>query len=81
MNVPQNILDQAARMPREAHALFIVINGVPQNAEFCVWSRDDFLKEWWQWRKGPRPNTSGKRVEYWAKLGREFAQVNPDAVG
>jgi hypothetical protein len=81
VSLPQNIRDQAARMPRESHALFVVINGEPQNAEFCVWGKDDFLKEWWKWRNGTRPNMQGKNVEYWAKMGREFVRVNPDAVG
>jgi len=77
---PQAVLDQANRMPRRSYALFVVLNGHTENAEFCVWGKEDFLTEWWKWRKVRPGNIQGKHVEYWAKMDKEFIQVNPDAV-
>jgi hypothetical protein len=79
-NPPQSVIDQGNRMPRRSYALFVVLNDKAENAEFCVWGKEDFLVEWWKWRKSRPGNIKGKRVEYWAKMDHDYIRVNPDAV-
>lgn len=77
---PTQILEQAAKMPKRSHALFIIVNGEPLNAEFCVWGLDDYFDEIWQWKKRPHADLNGKHVEAWAKLGKEWKRINLNAV-
>lgn len=78
-NPPTAMSHMASKMPRESHALFLVIDGRVENPEFVVWDRDSFTEELWKWkRKGVR--VSGRNVEFWAKRGQQYFRFNPNAV-
>lgn len=78
-NPPTAMSNMASKMPRESHALFLVIDGRVENPEFVVWDKDSFTEELWKWkRKAVR--VSGRHVEFWAKHGQSFCRFNPNAV-
>lgn len=69
----------SSKMPRESHALFLVIDGRVENPEFVVWDKDSFTEELWKWkRKGVR--FDGRSVEFWEKRGQTFYRINIQAV-
>jgi hypothetical protein len=69
----------AAKMPRESHALFLIIDGRVENPEFVVWDRDSYTEELWKWKRKPL-RISGRNVEFWAKHGQQYSRINPNAV-
>lgn len=78
-NPPTAMSHMASKMPRESHALFLVIDGRVENPEFVVWDRDSYAEELWKWKR-KEVRVSGRNVEFWAKHGQEFFRINPNAV-
>jgi hypothetical protein len=78
-NPPTAMAHMASKMPRESHALFLVIDGRVENPEFVVWDRDSYAEELWKWKRR-EVRVSGRHVEFWAKHGQHFSRFNPNAV-
>jgi hypothetical protein len=78
-NPPTAMAHMASKMPRESHALFLVIDGRVENPEFVVWDRDSFTEELWKWKRRA-VRVAGHHVEFWAKHGQHFSRFNPNAV-
>lgn len=78
-NPPTMMSHMAAKMPRESHALFLVIDGRVENPEFVVWDRDSFTEELCKWKR-KEVRIAGRNIEFWAKHGQEYFRINPNAV-
>jgi hypothetical protein len=74
---PDAILAQAAKMPKNCYALFVVRNGQVQNAEFCVWDLDSYYEEMWKFKKALLPgDLKGANWTAWVKLKQDYQPYN-----
>jgi hypothetical protein len=74
---PDAILAQAARMPKDSYAFWVIKNGKVENAEFCVWDLDSYFEEMWKFKKALHP-TQLKRANFvgWVKKKLEYETIN-----
>jgi hypothetical protein len=74
---PDAILAQAAKMPKNSYALFVVRNGQVQNAEFCVWDLDSYYEEMWKFKRALLPSDfKGANWTAWVKLKQDYQTYN-----
>lgn len=78
MKPPDAVMVQFNRMPQKSYAMVVMVKGMVENAEYCVWDRDGHYEELWKARKRILDSADHRdgQCQYWVKEQTDIYRIN-----